>query len=246
MLLKGSSYGTTTAAPNTAALVGGILGGLLGFILLLGLLILLLCCCCGWGRYRGTGGAIRTANIENTHIAAKSSTLIYPVPFHSISAACLDKIGHYGNHVEVPTLNVATERCFYDPNINTMRSVASARSTSRPEHYLNILTIHRDADDSDGVSVRSVVREANDGGCSSSMPYEIPIINQCADQQQHHTTTSTSRRYVLTDEHQHQHQHQHQAIRNHSDNYRCENNNNQDYYVHSYQQQYEYNQPRYI
>jgi hypothetical protein len=202
---------------------------------------LLLCCCCGWGRYRSTGGVLTATNIENTHIAAKSSTLIYPVPFHSISAACLDKIGHYGSHIEVPT-----ERCCYDPNMNTMRSVASARSTSRPEHYLNILTIHRDAEDSDGVSVRSVAMR-DDGACTgSSMPYEIPIINQCTQDQ--HTTTS-SRRYVLsTDERQHQHQ----AIRNHNDNYRCDNNtnnnnNNQsDYYVHSYQQNYDYNQPRYI
>jgi hypothetical protein len=244
-----------TPAPNTAALVGGILGGLLGFVLLLGLLILLLCCCCGWGRYGGAaagGGVLTAANIENTHIAAKSSTLIYPVPFHSISAACLDKLGHYGGHIEVPALNIASDRCYYDPNINTMRSVASARSTTRPEHYLNILTVHRDVDDcaADGISVRSM---RDNDGCS--MPYEIPIINQAAEQQQQQQqqqqTTTTTRRYVLSSDNDHPHQ----GIRNHNDYNRCDNNNNSmsnnnnnnnDYYVHSYQQQYDYNQPRYI
>ena len=206
---------------NTAALVGGILGGLLGLVLLLGLLILLLCCCCKRHRAPLAGPS---ATIENTHVAAKSSTLIYPVPFHSVSAVHMDRAGH---PCDVPTLNLATDRCYYDPtiNVNTVRSVVSARS--RPEHYLNILTIHRDVNDCDDVSLKSEHQH-----CYNSLPCEIPIINQTAD--------NCSRRYIVNDDcHQQQH---HQVMHSSHSHHR----NNEDLYAHNYQQQQEYNHPRYI
>lgn len=256
---------------NTAALVGGILGGLLGFVLLLGLLILLLCCCCGY-RKRGLAGTAvvpptpAVTTIENTHVAAKSSTLIYPVPYHNISSVHLDQMdscaaagaatattGYLKHQIDVPSINVGTDRCYYDPNINTtVRSVASCRS--RPEHYLNILTIHRDVSDGECDDAASMsgsyhhhhhLRQHSSSNLASSHhqqggPFEIPIINQ-------NNCVTNSRRYDDDYQQQQQYLHHHHHIRQHSASNINTNNNNNDFYLHSYQQQnQEFGQPRYI
>jgi hypothetical protein len=181
---KPTTHPTTTLTPhpprpfhpdNTAALVGGILGGILGFVLLLGLLTLLLCCCCKRRRAAAASAVPVTTNIENTHVT-KSSTLIYPVPFHSISTVNL-------NAWDTSNCYETNLNHLSGANVHTVRSVASCRSRA-PEHYLNILTIHRDADN----CCDEVV---------SGVPCELPIHNEI----------NHSRR-CLTNEECHQQQHQ--------------------------------------